>query len=371
MRCLTPILLSAVLATAGGTMTLEEARQRLPAHTLPAFWVGDLPGVAAVLKTLERGQASTLATTPGGRPLQLVAYGERETATHLANFNSAVGAREPAAYLDRAQRQKPVVLVLGPVHGQETEGLTGVMNLVAVLETGRDLRGREQAALRALAERCRVLIVPCGNPDGLARFEPRSLAGLTRDDLRFWGQGTWSDGSVCDWPQCKRLHPMAGEKVGFLGCYFNDAGVNPMHDEFTAPLGPEAPALLKLAREEGPELIVSLHSHEAAPAILRPAYVPTEAQEATRALAEQYYALLETRGLPHGGLFTAQAEGGQAPASLNLTSALYHVCGALSFTMECPHGLVDEKSCRVSPEQIIDIQLALYEAMLRWAVEHK
>jgi hypothetical protein len=42
---------------------------------------------------------------------------------------------------------------------------------------------------------------------------------------------------------------------------------------------------------------------------------------------------------------------------------LHHTCGAASFTFECPHGLRD--NCRVTLEQILDIQLALYEAMLR------
>ena len=52
-----------------------------------------------------------------------------------------------------------------------------------------------------------------------------------------------------------------------------------MHDEFFAPLGPEAPAILRVAIREGPDLAVSLHSHQSAPAVLRPAYVPLEQQE--------------------------------------------------------------------------------------------
>ncbi len=352
-------------------MTYEEAKQRIPQRELPDFWVGDLDALDARLQGVSRGQVTTLAVTPGGRLLPLVTYGPREESPHLANFNSAIGAREPSAYVDKSRRERPVVLLLGPVHGHETEGLTGLANLVAVLETGRDLRGREQATLQALGGRCRLLIIPIGNPDGLARFEPRSVNGLTVDDLRFWGQGTWSDGRECGWPECKRLHPMVGESVGFLGCYFNDAGVNPMHDEFFAPMGPEAPAILRVAREEGPDLAVSLHSHEAAPAVLRPAYVPTEVQDQARALAEECYALLAERGLPHGGPFAPQAESGEHPASFNLVSALYHVSGAVSFTFECPHGLKGEKACQVGLEQILDIQLTLYEAMMRHALGAK
>jgi hypothetical protein len=156
-----------------------------------------------------------------------------------------------------------------------------------------------------------------------------------------------------------------------LGCYFNDDGVNPMHDEFFAPMGPEAPAILKVARDEGPDLVVSLHSHESAPALLRPAYVTEEIQQDVRSLAQKCYALLNERGLPHQEPFSVAPEGGKNPAPFNLTSALYHISGAVSFTFECPHGLTGERACRVSAEQILDIQLTLYEAMLRHVIEKK
>ncbi len=365
-----PVCTVAVAAVAQGTggMTYEQAKARIPDRELPAFWVGDLERVGALVAGLSHGEVTTLASTPGRRPLQLVAFGERETVRHLANFNSAIGAREPAAYLDRAARTKPVILFVGPVHGHEVEALTGLCNLISVMDTGRDLRGREQAELRTLGERCRLLIVPAGNPDGVARFAAKTVQGMAVDDVRFWGQGTWTDDTFCGWPACKRQHPMVGDNVRFLGCYFNDAGVNPMHDEFFAPLGPEAPAILRVAAEEGPDLAVSLHSHEAAPSVLRTAYLPLEQQEAVRTFAERCYALLEQRSLPHGGLPGVDADKGNPPAPFNLTSALYHVSGATSFTFECPHGLSDEKSCKVSLEQILDTQLTLYEAMMGWAL---
>jgi len=288
---------------------------------------------------------------------------------HRANFNSAIGGQEAAAYMDKAARKKPVVLLLGPVHGHEVEGLTGLVNLIEIMDTGKDLRGQSQERLRQLGDRCRLLIVPAGNPDGTARFEPRALQGMGDDDVRFWGQGTWTDDTFCDWPECKRQHPMAGDNVRFLGCYFNDAGINPMHDEFFAPMGPESAAFLKLAREEGPDLVVSLHSHESKPAVLRPAYVPAEVQQDIRSLAQECYALLKERQLPCGSLPAVQAEGGRNPASFNLTSALYHVSGAGSFTFECPHGV--QGNCPVTLDQILDIQLSLYEAMLQHELDKK
>jgi len=271
--------------------------------------------------------------------------------------------------MDKTARERPVILFVGPVHGAEVEGLTGLVNLVNIMETGKDLRGGNHAELSALARQCRLLIIPDGNPDGIARFEPRSLCGMTLDDLKFWGQGTWSDDTFCGWPQSKRQHPMVGDNTGFLGCYFNDKGINPMHDEFFDPMGPEAPAILKVAREEGPDLAVSLHCHASNPALLRPAYVTTEIQQDVRALAQRCYELLADRDLPSGSPFAAKAEGGDNPSPFNLTSAVYHVSGASSFTFECPHGLTE--GCQVNFEQILDIQLTLYEAMMRHEIDKK
>jgi hypothetical protein len=352
-------------------VTLTDANARIPARELPAFWVGDNADTTPRWSTLERAQVSVLTTSPGGRPVHLVAYGEHEPVRGKANFNSAIGGRAAEAYLDRAARRRPVVFFLGPVHGQETEGLTGLANLIAVLETGHDLRGQPQIELQDLGRRCRLLIVPDGNPDGLARFTPRTLQGMAADDIRFWGQGTWADGSLCSWPECKRQHPMAGPNVGFLGCYFDDAGVNPMHDEFFNPLGPEAPAILRLAQAEGPDFAVSLHSHAGNPTLLRPSFVPLETQEQVRELALAYYALCAERGLPHGQPYGVQPEKGPMPAPFNLVSALYHVCGTAAFTFECPHGIRGDTACMVSLEQILDIQLALYTALLRFALALK
>lgn len=355
-----------------GAMTYEQAMRRIPDRKLPAFWVGDMDRLKQCLVNLNKAHVKTIATSPGGRPVQLVAFGKREPVRHRANFNSAIGGREPSAYMDKISRQKPVVLFVGPVHGHEVEALTGLTNFINIMDTGRDLAGRDQSELRSLGEQCRLLIIPAGNPDGIARLAPRSLHGMKLDDVRFWGQGTWSDDTFCGWPESKRQHPMTGDNVGFLGCYFNDDGINPMHDEFFAPMGPEAPAILNVAKEEGPNLAVSLHSHASAPALLRPAYVTTEIQQEVRSLAERCYALLDQRGLPHASRpFSVASEGGKNPAPFNLTSALYHVSGATSFTFECPHGLVDERTCRVGAKEILDIQLVLYEAMLRYVIEKK
>jgi hypothetical protein len=352
-------------------MTYQQARPRIPKRNLPAFWIGGVDGLDRRFSKLKNAGVKVIAQSPGGRPIHLVTFGEREHVSHRANFNSAVGAREPSAYMDKAARNKPVVLFVGPVHGHEVEALTGLVNLVNIMETGRDLRGRDKSELRALGRKCRLLIIPEGNPDGIDRFEPRALHGMTSADLRFWGQGTWSDDTFCGWPESKRQHPMVGDNVGFLGCYFNDKGINPMHDEFFDPMASEAQAILRVAKDEGPDLAVSLHSHENAPALLRPAYVTLDIQQQVRDLAVDYYARCDERRLPHQKPFTVKPDSGKVPAPFNLVSALYHISGAVSFTFECPHGLTGDKACHVSLEEILDIQLTLYEAMMRYALRKK
>jgi heparin/heparan-sulfate lyase len=352
-------------------MTYEQAKSRIPDRELPDFWVGDMEKLKKQMAEVSNGRVQVIAKTPGGRPVHLVSFGNREQVTQKANYNSAIGGRDPSAYMDKETRYKPVILFVGPVHGHEVEALTGLVNLISIMDTGYDLRKREQAELQQLGNRCRLLIIPAGNPDGTARLLPRALQGMGLDDVRFWGQGTWSDDTFCGWPQSKRQHPMVGKNTGFLGCYFNDAGINPMHDEFFKPMGPEAPAILKVAREEGVDLAVSLHSHSSKPALLRPAYVTIEKQEDIRKLAAECYAILKKRGLPYGSVFSSKAEGGRNPSPFNLTSAMYHVSGASSFTFECPHGLDSTKACKVSFEEILDIQLTLYEAMIRHELSKK
>ena len=372
-KAILSIVISVGLAVSalGQKMTYEEAKERMQVPDLPEFWVGDVADLAARWEKISRGEVTCIAKSPGGRPLHLIAHGKREEVRHRANFNSAIGGRDPSAYMDKKARKKPVVFFVGPVHGHEVEALTGLVNLIEVMETGRDLCGRDQSELRELGRQCRLLIVPAGNPDGIARFEPRACHGMPMDQFQFWGMGTWSDDTIAVWPKSKRQHPRVGKEIGWMGCYFNDEGINPMHDEFFAPMGPEAPAILRVAMEEGPDLAVSLHSHGSKPVVLRPAYLPMEIQAEVGELAEQFNDLMEKRDLPHGGLFEPKPESGDPPKPFNLTSALYHISGATAFTFECPHGIASEKMCQVTFEQILDIQLGLYEAMMRYAIDKK
>jgi hypothetical protein len=345
-----------------------------PPRDLPAFWRARLEDVDREIGSVAKGAVETIAVSPGGRPVKAVAYGAADDRRAQANYGSAVAAGNPAYYARKDASTKPVVLFLGPVHGQEIEGIVGLVNLLHVAETGRDHRGRAWPELAARLARVRAVIVPAPNPDGRARCPYDSFVGLPTRTMTKYGQGTHRDGSPWGWPGAKALHPMKGD-VGILGAYFDDDGVNLMHDDFFLPMGRETEAILRLARREAPDVAVSLHSHENAPVVLQTAFVPVFVKGRIRDLSARLKSRFEQQGLPYGEVQEPQAEDPRPgpSASFNLASALHHVCGATAFVFECSHGSVSEESPSplVSHEQILDVQLTLYEEVLGFALEKR
>lgn len=359
-------------ATAGRAQV--EGTDPPPPRDQPGFWTGRLEHVEKELQSVVKGSVETIAVSPGGRPVRAVAYGAADDLRSQANYGSAVGAGNAAHYARKDATTKPVVFLLGPVHGQEVEGIVGLVNLLHVAETGKDHRGRAWPELARRLAGARVVIVPCPNPDGRARCPYDSFVGLPTRTMTKYGQGTRKDGSPWGWPGAKSLHPMKGD-VGILGAYFNDDGVNLMHDDFFLPMAKETEAVLRLARREAPDLAVSLHSHEHAPVVLQTTYVPVFVKERIRDFSARLKARHDRLGLPYGRVLEPQVDDPRPGprSSFNLASALHHVSGATAFVFECSHGSLSERSPTpiVSHGQILDIQLTLYEEMLGFALENR
>jgi hypothetical protein len=341
---------------------------------LPPFWKSTLSDVEAAVKNVRAGTVTRVAESPGGLPVYAVAYGRKDDLRSQANYNSAVAARNPAYYAVKDQTMKPVVFFIGPVHGQEIENIVGLVNLIRVAETGRDHRGRPWPELKAALEACRVIIVPCANPDGRRRCPYDSFVGLPTRTMTKYGQGTRRDRSFWGWPGAKALHPMQGD-VGILGAYFNDDGINPMHDDFFKPMARETAAVLEIARTEAPDLAVSLHSHESPPVVLQASFVPVFVRKRIQELSLRVKTRFERKGLPYGSVLKPRVDDETPPprAYFNLIGALHHVSGATAFTFECSHGSVSERRPEpiVTHDQILDVQLCLYEEMLAYARENR
>lgn len=365
------VLIASTLAAvpAARAAPADEAGRRFPQAPVPPFWKGKVEEIEAEVASVKAGRVQVIARSPGGRPVHLVEYGSPAGPRGQANYGSAVGAGDPRHYRSRAAGSPPSVFLVGPCHGHEVEGMVGLVNLIRVAETGSDLRGKEWPRLAGALRRSRVLIVPVSNPDGRARCPYDSFLGIPVDEMTRIGQGTRKDGTLYGWPGVKQRHPMKGD-VGLLGAYFNDDGINLMHDEFTAPMAEETRALLRVAREEAPEHIMVLHSHGAAPAVLPTAYVPRYQKEAAARFARKLVDRYRRSGLPAGGV-PEPIEDGAAypPPSFNLTSALHHACGGLAMLFECPHGLKEPRYPQVTHDQMLDLELILFEELLAFALE--
>ncbi|MGI5855571.1 MAG: M14 family zinc carboxypeptidase [Candidatus Merdivicinus sp.] len=331
---------------------------------IPEFWQTDLSAVSAWAERARKAGVRRLTDSAGGRPVWLFAYGEREELHPSANYSSACGAHDITFYRDR-RRKKPVILLVGAEHGQETEGTAALMNLISLLETGADLAGRPNDAMLEAASNVRLLIIPVMNPDGRARVKPAAMIGCTNDELRYWGQGTWLDGSLCSWPDCKKVHPIR-DAVEFLGGYFNDDGINLMHDQFFRPMARETAALLALAEEELVDCALHLHGGtNSVNDLLSTSYVPLEISEAIRQLSIR----CDTAARQEGQSFTVRdipaRESGSTPPSFNLASALHHVCGAVSAVFESNECIRDAPGFKQTYEEILRGHMILFEQACR------
>lgn len=344
---------------------------------IPEYFASSLTVIDEEADRVKKGEVRVVATSPGGHPVYAVYYGNKENFHSQANYNSAVAARNASYFARKDSASKPVVFFLGPVHGHEVEGIAGLINLIHVAESGQDRRGKEWHDLQRKLEQCRVIIIPCGNPDGRKRCPYDSFVGLPVEIMTKYGQGTRTDGSSWGWPGAKSLHPMKGN-VAILGAYFNDEGINMMHDDWFSPMASETEAILEIARSEAPDLTVSLHSHHQKSRILPAHYVPWFLKTRIDTLTlrvNSRYASAGLPSIPEDWFSRPGVEDEYFPSktSFNLISALHHVSGTMAFTFECSHGTVtdDEPEPIVSYEDILDIQLHLYEEMLDYALEKR
>jgi hypothetical protein len=309
----------------------------------PEWWIRGEAGVQEFMENhIRKGELEVIAVSPGGRKVYMVTYGETEP--HLrgtANYNSALGANNPDAYFQRDERERPVMVVLGGVHGSEPEGVMTALSLINIMETGKNMMGTTKPEMKNELEKLRLIIIPLANPDGMARYPYTCNVGLPLSERVKWAQGTDSDGNV--WPSnvvAKGTHPMVITEDGILGSYYDDNGVNLMHDQFFTPFSTTTEALLRMVDIEGPDILLNLHSLRANPVIFSLRYVPVSVKEELAELTRLVYSNFEKEGIVSGSIPSTEPDGlmGQIPPSFNLNSAFYHAGAALPFTFEFPFG---------------------------------
>lgn len=331
-----------------------------------SFWKSRLQEIEELMSTISKGNVTTLATSAGGRDIYAVEYGEKEGFGRRANYSSACGADNPEHYARKGRSAKPVLLIVGGIHGGELEGIVGVMNLIHLLETGVDYRGKRNDYLYENAHHFRLLLIPCMNPDGRARLPVDTLIDVPYEKFVYYMQGSWKDGTLCRWPDCKAVHPIK-EESDFLGSYFNDDGINMMHDNFFAPMARETSALLGLSEREAVDFSMLLHGGADTeihfPAIY---YTPLVIKMRQQAFNQSMEAAYKKQGLPFSLVNQVVVDGEKPPnPSFNLTSALHHTCGGMSMTFESNMGL-DAPGVKLTADEILDSHFVLFEEMFRF-----
>ncbi|MDH7569738.1 MAG: M14 family zinc carboxypeptidase [Armatimonadota bacterium] len=348
---------------------------------IPAFWMTTAEEVSAFLQQrVRKGKVERIGQTAGGRPIRAVFYGEPRQGKGTTTFSGALGFRDLRAYFG-PDHQKRVYLAMGAVHGGEFEGIAGIVNLLAVLETGSDLKGKAWPEINALAGQVhRIILIPITNVDGRARI-PLRMEKYWETDNRpheYLNTGARLDGENIGWPQCKEHIPLDFSTVQFPGGYPNDAGVNLQHDDFFGKRQPETEALFALTARERPDVILNMHT--GAPP--RNYYTRMHRPFIEPALTphfEELYRRVHT-ALTRAGLQSSTDEALEAdPKAMgmsvyNLDTALNLHCGALAVLIEAPsHSFSGTnrqgERVRHTPEALIDAQLVCHQEALRFLVE--
>lgn len=336
--------------------------------SIPVYWKSSLEDVEQTLKLVKKGVVTQPAVSAGGRPIYMVEYGKSTLPPRTANCSSALGANGSYyCYADKSSPDYiPTVFLCGCVHGGEFEGTVAMLNLIKLIETGTDYRNEPNDELLKLAEKVHLILVPIVNPDGRSHIPFDSFVGRTFKDLRYYNQGTWKDGSLCGWPDCKKIHPIK-DHVDYLGGYFNDDGVNMMHEDFIGgKLSTGTQLVFDICREHAPDFSILLHGGDnSVPHILPPDYASqktkNEILDVVNAVAERS----EKEGIGFYHIGIRENEKNPTPPSFNLISAMHHCCSEPAITYESNQGLTEGREPSYTHDQIYLAHNVLFVETLR------
>jgi hypothetical protein len=344
---------------------------------IPSFWISTVDDVSEFLKkNVHKGQVEIIGTSAGGRLIRAVVYGQPRQGKGTTTFSGSLGFGDIGAYRG-PDHKKTVYMGMAGVHGGEFEGIVGIVNLISVIETGKDLRGKEWPDITAsVAKLDRLVLIPIVNPDGRARIPLRMEAYRDTDFTvaEYLNTGGKPDGTITGWPQVKEFIPADFTHPGFPGGYPNDAGVNIQHDDFFGERQPETQALFTLTERERPDLIMSMHTGAVYMLMVRsfgePALSP-----AFDTLFRYVHTALALNGLQYTDDPKVEGDPKRATASIyNLDGALNLNCGALSIVVESPsHGFSGKneagEAALQTPEMLLTAQLICHQEAMRFLAE--
>ncbi len=344
---------------------------------IPAFWLSTVDEVNAFLKNqVHKGQVEVIGKSAGGRPIRAVTYGQPRQGKGTSTFSGSLGYGDIRVYRG-PDHGKTVYMGMAAVHGGEFEGIVGMVNLISVLETGKDLRGKAWPEIMAVAEKLdRLILIPVVNPDGRARIPLRIEAYRDSNEniAEYLNTGGKPDGTLTGWPEVKEFIPADFNKPGFPGGYPNDAGVNIQHDDFFGRRQPETQALFDITARERPDVILNMHTGAVYMLMLRP-FCEHDLYPAFDTLFTHVHTSLALSGLQQTRDPKVEADPSRSEINVyNLDGALNMHCGALSVVVESPsHGFSgtnDEgQQAMLTPDMLLDSHLTCHQEAMRFLAE--
>lgn len=361
-----------------GEHTFELPKEYLDEKdNIPSFWISTNEEVDIFLReNVKKGHVEIIGVSAGGRPIKAVSYGIPRKGKGTTTFSGSLGFRDLSAYRG-PDHEKTVYLIISGVHGGEFEGIVGTVNLISIIETGRDLRGKEWPEITELVKKIdRLVLIPIASPDGRARI-PIRMQKFRSTDLtvhEYLNTGGNPDGSLTGWPEVKEFIPCDFNKPGFPGGYPNGAGVNIQHDDFFGEVQPETKALFYIAHREKPDITLNMHTGADYMNLLRPS-IELRLQPIFDSLYTKVHSRLAKEGLLRSDDIQKEADPSKLgnAGGFNLNSALNAHCGTLCVTVESPsHGYdryEDYNSSTHTPELLLDAQLFCHTETMKLLVE--
>lgn len=354
-------------------LIVDEFGDLTPWTKCPPFWLAKRDMGQPFIDSLKQATVKTIGKSAGGREIVALEYGEKESLDATSdNLHSSLAAKivppdptdiYPKSFYGSKRRRKPVVVLQGGIHGGELTGTVASLNLCRVIETGKDVRGKAWPKLAELARQTRISIIPWLNPDATDRWPIPNTAGCPAELYGRCTQGVAKDGKKYSYPAVKNVFPIPPDQTAFMGCYYNDAGVNLQYDIFTVHRQPETTAWMEYYLQEKPDGVMIFHCN--AGSMIGPPshYLPIGHQITESRLAGAVRNRLIKENLPNGRVSWAGLPGMGKPFIEQMT-ATYMVCGALPIMVELTCGC---KEYFVSLDQMLDIGLITIEELLLFA----
>lgn len=307
----------------------------------PDFWKVRPSEVIDICSNVRKGRVEIAARTPLGYPVYAVYYGDFSEGEPTTNWSAGNSSSTKKAYLGKESHPQTIMLVAG-VHGSEPESVAAAMNMIQLLETGKDFRGREDAEFLDLASRYRIIIMPCVNMDGRLVC-PDHFRCQPYEVFRAASQGVWKDGSLIGWLGSKEWFPLPLERVSFPGGYPNSEGVNIQHDVTPGDMkSAEAEAVCRVAAKWRVDFCLNSHTCEGVPFVRYPSQIETPYHiELGREISDA-----ANRAIFDAGLVGVYQQQKPSNETLNLTNIINWCSGGLGLTLECAHSCYTSRGYR-------------------------